>query len=162
LAKNLGADRHIAVEPEESNFNLLCRNVAANGLSVECFQAAVGPREESVFLTKGSTNANFVDKQGETEVKCLLASRFFRASDRLLAKIDVEGAEWDVLDEMLPHCPEEAAIFIEVHEGGSALFRLRHLVEPLGFSLTVLRQHGLCVECFMVRMSADRNPDATD
>ena len=106
LARHSGA-RVVAVEPAARNLDLLFKNIRGNGWSdVEIFPVGLGAQPGLATLYGDGTGASLVTGwSGISEVwqrtiplttlDVLIARRF--ADQRLLIKIDVEGAEHAVL-----------------------------------------------------------------
>ncbi|MDZ4667784.1 MAG: FkbM family methyltransferase [bacterium] len=97
----------VAFEPNPSAFELLALNVKSNGLNqVSLIQKAVSENEDPIFFyvneDKGSLLSSVRnDRGGNTQIKietCLLSSYLDRPVD--LLKIDVEGAEWLILNDL--------------------------------------------------------------
>ena len=144
----------IAVEANPNNITLLKQNL--NGLPVEVVDKAVVP--ESFFAEKvgfdtgsRSTNGriNFSGRNehniGHIKVSEAIAKLSLAENDSLLIKMDVEGAEWEIL-EFLPQITglvKNVGFLIEVHEryeGES--HQLIEKFEQLGFSYSKLNRTG--------------------
>lgn len=97
----------IAVEPLSANVQLLMTNVASNGWDdIEVVPVGLSAKPGFAELYGGGTGASLIENWSGTSsvwrrlvpvttLDILLAGRF--PGDRLLIKIDVEGAELDVL-----------------------------------------------------------------
>lgn len=93
-----------AFEPDPSAFGSLLKNIETNSLSgVICHNVALGESENPVRLYErrpGSLRASTVAGAGDTlEVECVTLSRFVDRPIDLL-KLDIEGAENDVLADL--------------------------------------------------------------
>lgn len=106
LARGMG--KHvIAVEPQGRNLDCLYSNLAANGWSdVEVFPVGLGEQPGLTTLYGGGTSASLIARwAGNSEIwrqpvpistlDVLLNGRF--RDHRIVIKVDVEGAEYDVL-----------------------------------------------------------------
>ena len=101
------AAKVLAFEPEQRNYSLLTRNVAANGLrNVTAFNSAVGDREGSCQLRLSADNFGdhrvcAVASNGEGEHVPMttidIASRALPPGSVGLLKVDVQGYEHHVL-----------------------------------------------------------------
>ncbi len=102
-------DKHVvAVEPLQQNLDVLYRNLLANGYTdVEVFPLGLSGRADIVELYGGGTGASMIDRWAGTSgvlrravatstLDTLLGGRF--DGKRLLIKMDVEGAEYQVLE----------------------------------------------------------------
>ncbi len=101
--------RVTAVEPSSGLFALLAENVRSNELSnVECVQAAVGSESAEVQFfvepadTGGLRGSTSIDRSstGAERVRQIAISDLIDGQVDLL-KLDVEGAEWDVLESLV-------------------------------------------------------------
>ena len=105
LALTGGAKRVIAVEPDKESFLVLRHNLhyeALNGTSAICISAAVGGRNDLATLSptrKGNTGEGRVGVGGKELVSTgTLDSLIGLCDDKVnLLKLDVEGAEHDIL-----------------------------------------------------------------
>ena len=97
----------IAFEPNPSAFELLSLNIKANKLTgVTCFQKAISENEEPIqfFINedKGSLLSSVRSDRGGNKainIETTLLSKFLNKPTALL-KIDVEGAEWLILNDL--------------------------------------------------------------
>jgi FkbM family methyltransferase len=105
-AKAVGpTGRVIAFEPEPRNFNLLRRNVEANGFrNVTLERKAVSDETGTIRLNLSSTNENhsiavLADQRGFVEVDAVRLDDYLSRYDRAInfIKIDTEGAEGRIL-----------------------------------------------------------------
>jgi len=107
LARHVGADGFVyAFEPQRLIFQMLCANVALNGLpNVDCVHAAVGATHGTVLIPEidYSVEANYggievSDFNEGRPVERLILDDYLDAKGADLVKIDVEGMEADVLE----------------------------------------------------------------
>lgn len=97
----------LAFEPNPSAFELLELNIKANKLTgVTCFQKAIAENEEPIqfFVNedKGSLLSSVRSDRGGNKsinIETALLSNFLNTQTKLL-KIDVEGAEWLILNDL--------------------------------------------------------------
>jgi FkbM family methyltransferase len=151
----------IAIEPDQDNFDLLCSNHARNYLSAQTFRVAAGDSEGSVSLLSGSDSmtktmvpdwfriANPHHRQTSAQVETmpmvcldsLLDALEVRTVD--LLKIDVEGAELQVLDGTFQSLLEGRirAVVCEVHQPAVKLSDVIVRLERFGLSLVNV-DHG--------------------
>ena len=149
--------RVISVEPVESNFELLCKNLRRNRLDhVLPLKAAIVGRaieEVNVFLSPAgsgshSTLAELAGTACQTEqvpafrLEDLFQRYNLERCDFL--KLDCEGAEFEILDELPPHLAERICrIALEYHVMPS---QKKH--EQADRLIECLEKHGFHVESY--------------
>lgn len=143
-------------EPMAGNHALLVRNLAANNVNAVVHNVAVSNFDGPLRMSGCAGIGARLDKDGAESVNVVRLSGMLdlRNAGPLLMKLDVEGAEFDVFDDILDLLPPDVFMFVEVHEGGSAVYRLRHLLEPIGFTVHVPDQgtwKGLAIDCVATR-----------
>jgi FkbM family methyltransferase len=138
------AARMHVFEPEPGNLSRLHRNLALNGLAVEVHPAAVGLREGTAsFIGHGfGGHLARAGSLGTIEVPVVDFPRFLQvcSPERLLLKIDIEGAEAELLPALTPVLPSTTAIFLETHHPED---RCQQYLQPLldaGFAQRVIRR----------------------
>jgi FkbM family methyltransferase len=130
-----------SVEPDEINFAQLQANIAANGLEgkVHAIRAAVAPEdgELTFYLHPTSSAAHSLVKKSPDFVKITaltLNSVFenFRIDRCDILKMDIEGAEYEVLFQCNPDLLKRVDhLFVEYHDGLDAVKDPRHSAEGL-------------------------------
>jgi FkbM family methyltransferase len=113
-------EKVIAVEPDPNNMHFLKRNVEAAGVqNVEFMQVAVGNREGEVKLYMaphiGGHNIYVDNGLGYTTVQMKMLASILAECRADLVKVDVEGAEWEVLEGALPVMDKIDSWVIELH-----------------------------------------------
>lgn len=108
LAKRVGSSgRVLAFEPQRLVFQTLCANVALNSLTnVYCYWSALGSEEGVITVPELNPNqlnnfggVSLLDDAVEGhQIDCFTLDRYISESRIKLIKIDVEGAEADVLN----------------------------------------------------------------
>lgn len=152
--------RIIAFEPDEQAFAHLSNNVRINNLSsVELHQKAVGCRDEQrVFHIDIDDPAslgmslskrlyeNSSRKVGETTVECVRLSSFLDGPVDIL-KLDVEGAEYEVLSELHEKgkLSDIREVFIEYHYNESnpenSLVEILQMLKANGYRYIIDSNH---------------------
>jgi FkbM family methyltransferase len=153
--------RFVAIEPEPHNFIRLTHNLAINQAQVEVLPAAVGVADGTVrFSGSGFGGHVSADEAvGTIEVRVLSLAGLLRRlqPQQLLLKLDVEGAEREILPHILPFLPASTVIFLETHHEEA---ECQHYLRPCadaGFSHELIRNrlpddpHALFLERVLVR-----------
>ncbi|HKB58165.1 MAG TPA: FkbM family methyltransferase [Lacunisphaera sp.] len=131
-------------EPEPANLARLRRNLALNHLPAVVHAAAVGLRTGRASFSGqgfgGHLTTAATPEAIEVEVADLPA--FLRANpgQNLLLKIDIEGAEADLLPGLAPVLPPCTALFLETHQAESCW---QEFIQPLlqaGFTRREIRR----------------------
>jgi FkbM family methyltransferase len=112
-------DAHIlAFEPDESNFELLSKNIESFGFkNVELRKEAVWKENTTLqFSNEGSMSSRIMEKGASTSRE-VRAIRLRDALDRPIdfLKIDIEGAEFEVLKDIDGEMGGVRNLFIEYH-----------------------------------------------
>jgi FkbM family methyltransferase len=124
----------VCFEPDKEIFAMLQRNLVAWDCRTEAHCAAVGANAgEGVFLATGADDGHLAAEGSsvsgvKTEVRRL--SPFLERPVDLL-KIDVEGSEWGVLEEIRPRLEFVKRLFLECHDGRDSPQRLPDILALL-------------------------------
>jgi FkbM family methyltransferase len=149
-----------AIEPEPRNAAELDRNIALNGLGrVVVHRCALGATcGRATLYVEGETGSgahslvsDHANARRAVEVEVLAAAEFARriASPPDLVKIDVEGAELEVLRGLTPLLEERPPhdVFVEVHpdtlaRAGGSPQAVRELLETRGYRCVWRQRRG--------------------
>ncbi len=133
MARHVTYGRVIAIEPDPLSFSRLQKSIRANGIDNVTLVRCALSREEGTFtfvsaahsvdsrlLVPGRVPAHLMADPGThtTEVECTTLDRLMERQriDRInLLKIDVEGAELEVLDAGKRTLQRVTSILIEIH-----------------------------------------------
>lgn len=142
-----------AFEPEAQNYALLDRNNFLNGGAIHCFNLAVADKQELGKLYSAKVEAaghmkildrpvfvgggEFQPEHVSTVLKYPLAKWIsdFNAPQPEYVKIDVDGAELEVLTGAAPALRNAKAIFIELCEDSEQTAPVEQMIAQLGFKL---------------------------
>lgn len=146
------AARIVCIEPHPDTFKILERNMANPKLAgIELHQAALAATEgeATLFFDTDAPLASSMDPRSgldglsETKVPCITLDPFLKEGPVGLLKIDIEGAEADVLEAVADKLEEVENIFVEVHPipgaTPSLLTRVLAVLETAGFFVHVSR-----------------------
>ena len=110
--------RIIAFEPDPANFRLLEKNIASYKLhDVTCHNAAVWKEDTTrTFSAAGGMASGFTNtiSKDTVSVPCLRLKHFLQEPIDFL-KLDIEGAEWEVLNDCASSLGMVKRIFVEYH-----------------------------------------------
>jgi len=134
--------RVVAVDPVASNVAIMEANFALNGLAIEIVEAAVTDRDAPVAFTKESCGRIVADGMPSVEGRRLPSL----LPDATVAKVDIEGAEFDVLPTQLDEMPHVHTWIVEIHPGfGFDPAVVLELFRGRGFALHVLDRESAAV-----------------
>ena len=137
IALDLGAKRVTSVECDRRNFSKLEESFKGDN-SINLINAAVtGTHAKTLKLYKSSaknkhcsTTIYGKNRYSEyDEVENLHISKLLEKYKPQIIKIDIEGAEYTLMDEVLNYFPE--VLFIELHGTGNNEFRMKEYTEIL-------------------------------
>jgi FkbM family methyltransferase len=150
--RNCNAGRLICIEPHPETFAVLTRNMVNPKFDgVELHQAALAPQEgeATLFFEPDAPLASSMDPRSQngdlskTQVRCMTLEPLLKEGPVGLLKIDIEGAEADVLEAVAGQLGQVENIFVEVHPTAgtspSLLIRVLAILEAAGFFVHVAR-----------------------
>ena len=135
--KTLPNSTVIAFEPDEVNFALLTSNVNAQELSnVQCRKEAVWVHNNGVQFEAENSMSSHISLEAGAAGKKNRQVPSIRLRDELdrpvdLLKMDIEGAEYEVLKDIEVHLPLVKRIFIEYHGQFSENHKLEEMLSLL-------------------------------
>ena len=145
--------RLVSFEPDPDNFRLLIRNVARNGLRAELRNLALANFDGVTLLDGPSSMGRRIGAATGRRVPVRRLSQLLelRRAERLLLKLDVEGAEWSILEDCAADLPHSTIIFIETHGGDDDLGKLSEFSSRFGFLHEHTRHKGQYHESILRR-----------
>lgn len=152
----------IAYEPEPENIRMLQKQLARFGSRVKVVEAAVFDREGDYSFSVFQSNCGHLgngdlcvspahEKRLLVRTVDLAAEAELWKSKDLLIKIDIEGAEAQVIPRLIDHLPQSTALFLEIHGGGPIRDSLRQLLANAGFDVMVTRLSPQSSDWFALR-----------
>lgn len=139
LQDQVKAVRVTAYEPQAENFAILTSRLGKYLPAAVCVNAAVGPANGEVFFDGGGVGGSVGEVGNRVRMVRLRDALSAEKSATLLVKMDIEGAERDVLPDILPELPLSCEVFLETHFPSAPS---RSLVDPFrreGFNVTECR-----------------------
>lgn len=128
--------RILAFEPDPQAFEALRTNVTEHGFTgVELINKAVSVRQGKMFFLAEGSWGGRLSENGQTEVATVRLRDFLGGPVDFL-KIDIEGAEADVLTDCADLLPNVEHLFFEYHSEAGARQRLHEI-------LAVVQQAGM-------------------
>lgn len=133
LVMRYGCDRLIAVEPVPANAALARRNLAANGVNAEVHEAAVGAREGTAYFDDSgeSTEGRLADRG--REVRVLTVPELIGREQVDLMKMDIEGAEAEVIAGEPGWLRQVRVLITELHPQFADTDRILETLKHAGF-----------------------------
>lgn len=140
----------IGFEPDPQIHRILSTNIANRGLTeVEVLNYGLWKEETTLtFASEGADGGRISSQEGDSDsihIKTKVLSAFLKNEKVDLLKIDIEGAEVDVLIEAKPYLQNVDHIFIEFHSFEGQPQRLNELLDVLetsGFRYYMQTQFG--------------------
>jgi FkbM family methyltransferase len=126
----------LAYEPDADNFSLLQKNITQNHLSgVECRQRAIWVHNDIItFASDGSQGSGITQDEEQRNVVHLKAVRLadiLKEQKVNFLKIDIEGAEVDVINDCEPYLHNVEQLFVEYHGKAAETEKLTKLLQSL-------------------------------
>ena len=135
--------RVISFEPDEGNFHLLRQNVEKNQLmEVTLYQAAVWIRDGAISFESRESEASHIQEGGDGKsVKAMRLKTILQNTGPVdFMKMDIEGAEYEVMEDISNELGVVKNLFLEYHgkvEDTKKLTRLLTIVQEAGFRVYI-------------------------
>ena len=133
-----------AYEPDSKLFEVLKKNIEVNGFSkVTLHQAAIWIEDTNLSFENKGSEASHIDLSGKSgnSVKALsLASQLDQFEHIDLLKMDIEGAEFEVVQSCTSHLHKVENFFLEYHgkvNETNKLVTLLDIVKNAGFQVYI-------------------------
>lgn len=140
LQDQVQAVRVVAFEPQHENFSVLKRRLAKYYPDALCINAAVGAESASVLFEGGGVCGSVGAAGRPVRMVRLRDELTVGGAEGLLLKMDIEGAERDVLPDLLPVLPRECSLFLETHFPPGPSEALVGLFREAGFAVKECRR----------------------
>lgn len=133
-----------AFEPDAVLFDLLEQNTQVNGFTdTHLHQAAVWIEDTNLSFSNKGSEASHIDlsNQSENQVKAIRLASFLEQFDHIdFLKMDIEGAEFQVVADCLDGLKKVDHFFLEYHgkvNQTKQLYTLLQQVESIGFNVYI-------------------------
>lgn len=133
----------VAFEPDEEVFSVLQRNIERSGYQdVELFRRALWSAETSLSFMNEGADGGRIARGGDARGKIVQTARLRDYLDRRvdLLKIDIEGAETEVLKDCVDVLGNVDNLFVEYHsfvDGPQTLHEITDILAKAGFRLHI-------------------------
>lgn len=125
----------ICFEPEQKNFKLLQKNLEQNNIKAQCFKKGVWSSKISGYFHLRQAFDGFISLEpGDFSVECEVPE----IAPETWLKMDVEGAEYEVLPTVMRGQILPAYISMEVHDFHLRGGTLTDLMKSKGYSLRIV------------------------
>jgi FkbM family methyltransferase len=132
----------VCYEPDASNLVQLASNLKANGISAKIVPKALWSKETTLFYHVGESYTGYVNEvRSDFPIECTVAE----VSEGSWLKLDIEGAEYEALPEVLSRGVRPAMISMEIHSNHVSGKTLVDSLEASGYKLRKL--HDLKAHC---------------
>ena len=142
--------RILAFEADPQHREILKHNIHGNGFTdVELIHQAVWTKETTVSFSSLGTDAGRIDVGGDdhlVQVPAVRLARYLETRNVDFLKVDIEGAEIDVLFNCAPLLGRVGRVFVEYHS-------FLHRPQDLGRLLDVFQQQGFRVHIHSIGTS---------
>jgi FkbM family methyltransferase len=141
--KQFPASKLIAFEPDGNNFELLKKNLAGDLQTCDLRQEAVWIENGTISFDASESEASRISEKNATgkPVKCIrLADLLSEFKSVDFIKIDIEGAEYEVIKDCASVLSRVQNMFLEYHGKTNETFKLNELLQIVrnnGFSVYV-------------------------
>jgi FkbM family methyltransferase len=146
----------ICVEPHPETFSFLSANLEANKIKATRLQCGVSSDNNIKFL-RNDEGAVFQELSGNGDLgnrvlTVSLNSLISSFSDmKLLIKMDIEGAEYEVLQDTILNLPMECFFFIELHKGDWSLSWIKAWAAENDFDYFETRRRDDAIDGYLKR-----------
>jgi FkbM family methyltransferase len=128
-----------AFEPQRENFEVLQRRLEQYLPGAVCRHEAVGASRQLVSFSGFGVGGSVGGSDAEIMQFRLSDLPDFRGAESLLLKLDVEGAEAEILPDLLPHLPRRCRFLLETYLAEGEAEKLIQPYESAGFSSVAVR-----------------------
>lgn len=146
------------VEPHPTTFSFLCDNLALNGVTAMKLQCALDAQAGVKFLeNEGAVFQTLSNRVTGTQIMTVRLDSLLPTEPdvKLLIKMDIEGSEVAVLNDLRTHLPEQTFFFIELHNGDESLRWIDRWAADNGFHFAETRRRDDAIDGYLTRAKRD-------
>ena len=122
--------RFTCYEPDADNVVQLRKNLEANGIDAKVIPKALWSKTAELYFHPGESYSGFVDSEPSGyPISCVLPT----VPDDCWLKLDIEGAEYEVLPALLEAGCQPRMISLEIHDFSRRGAKLLELLEAHGY-----------------------------
>jgi len=150
----------VCFEPDTKNFDLLEKNISSHELkNIEAKKEAVWTANTSLtFIQDGNMGSKIGDNTlpNSVEVKATRLKNYLKRKVDFL-KMDIEGAEYDVLEDIAEELENVNKMFIEYHgtfEQNNELLEILSLLSKSGFRFYIKEAASIFDQPFLAKNAA--------
>jgi FkbM family methyltransferase len=133
-------------EPDMKNYDLLCKNLEQNNIHADCVPCGVWSSKISGYFHPRNSFDGFISVEpSEFPVECEVP----KIGEGTWLKMDIEGAEYQVLPAILEQKPLPIYVSMEIHDYYSRGGKLIDLLHRCGYRLQIVTDKSkepLCAE----------------
>jgi FkbM family methyltransferase len=151
-AKNLWPNGEVfSVEPLEANLRLIENHLQKNKYGATLLSACLGPTKGSVVFYVREANRGGLNSsdpfRSKVDVPVLRLSDIYAPlrGKRVLVKLDIEGAEMEVVPEFLAQCPTRCKLIGELHHWKHNEDRFQSFLKAAGWNVSFFSRDDVCV-----------------
>jgi FkbM family methyltransferase len=161
VASTFPKSKLICFEPDPRNYEWVRNQISQNGLEAEVLPVAISTVDGSAQFQDGrGCGSALVEEPAQTcdaiSVGTLDLGGYIAKvqPQRLLLKMDVEGAEEKVLPEVVDVFPKDCVVFLETHRGEESWRQLSTLLREHGFAVRPTRRRDAFTDGVAIRTSS--------
>lgn len=158
----------VCIEPNPENHRRLTSHIKRNGIRAELIEAAAALEDGSRLFSGHGIRGAVVPEGRQDAIRvravCLNDIIARQGTKRLVLKMDIEGAEHELLPAAMPFFPVETAVFIEWHGTAESWGSAMEMMRAAGFETTVILDQtvepgGQAVAAFVRHAARPRTTD---
>lgn len=136
-----------ALEPDAANAEVLRQNFAANAIPGEVLECALWTSRAVLNFERGVSNAGFLSENASSgstvSVQAIGLDDLVKGGEHVsFVKMDIEGAEKDVLPGAFTRLAAPCVVYVEIHEAGQTRPALQRQWENAGWKGSLIGRYG--------------------